>query len=212
VTGPFRLVKGGLIERGRALQFSFDGEDLTGHPGDTLASALLANGVRIVGRSFKYHRPRGIMSAGVEEATALLDIGNGAWREPNTRATDVFLYDGLEARSQNSWPSLGFDLFAVNDRLSRLLGAGFYYKTFLWPPRAWKLYEHAVRRAAGLGKPTRLPDPGQYDERFAFCDVLVIGGGATGLAAARSAAESGADVILSLVCRAALGRRPLGAR
>ncbi|MER9533877.1 sarcosine oxidase subunit alpha family protein [Mesorhizobium sp. M0309] len=189
---------GGLIDRSQILNFTFDGKRYQGHPGDTLASALLANGVRLVGRSFKYHRPRGLLSAGSEEPNALVELRSGARREPNTRATTVELFDGLEARSQNRWPLLGFDALAVNDLLSPFFTAGFYYKTFMWPKGFWeKLYEPAIRRAAGLGRLSMQADPDEYDKGFLHCDLLVIGGGAAGLAAALTAARGGARVILA---------------
>ena len=194
---PFRLTSGGLIDRGRTLDFSFDGKSYQGHAGDTLASALLANGVRLVGRSFKYHRPRGVLSAGPEEPNALVELRTGARREPNTRATVVELFDGLEAASQNRWPSLAFDLLSLNGLVSPALVAGFYYKTFMWPAAFWeKLYEPLIRRAAGLGRAAGAEDPDHYEKAFAFCDVLVIGGGPAGLAAALAAGRSGARVIL----------------
>lgn len=192
-----RIGTGGLIDRTRTLSFTFDGDELTGHPGDTLASALLANGVRLVGRSFKYHRPRGILTAGSEEPNALVELRSGARREPNTRATTIELYEGLDATSQNRWPSLKLDLLAVNQLFTPIFGAGFYYKTFMWPASFWeKVYEPAIRRAAGLGRAATAADPDHYEKANAFCDVLVIGGGASGLAAALSAARSGARVIL----------------
>jgi sarcosine oxidase subunit alpha len=180
----------------KTLTFTFDGRPLHGVEGDTLASALLANGVGLVGRSFKYHRPRGILTAGPEEPNALLEIGEGNLREPNTRATEVRLYDGLRARSQNAWPSLRRDVLSINDIASPLLPAGFYYKTFLSPAGAWPLYERFIRRAAGLGRPTEDADPSDADERWAHCDVLVVGGGPAGLAAARAAVRSGLRTIL----------------
>src|SRR6185312_1513968 len=142
-----RLVKGeGGIRRDRILSFTFDGKRYAGHPGDTLASALLASGVRLIGRSFKYHRPRGVLSAGPEEPNALVELRTGARREPNTRATGIELYEGLEAQSQNRWPSLRFDLRSMNGLLSPLIGAGFYYKTFMWPASFWeKVYEPLIR-------------------------------------------------------------------
>src|SRR5689334_20349640 len=146
---PNRIGTGGLIDRTRTLSFTFDGEELAGHPGDTLASALLANGVRLVGRSFKYHRPRGIVGSGSEEPNALLRLGEGAQAEPNLRATQIELFDGLIAHSQNRFPSLRFDIGAVNDVFSRLLPAGFYYKTFMWPASRWMSYERAIRHVAG---------------------------------------------------------------
>src|SRR5579883_3324292 len=180
-----RLRQGGLIDRSRPLSFSFDGRSLAGFAGDTLASALIANDVALVGRSFKYHRPRGIFSAGSEEPNALVELGAGSRREPNTKATTVELFDGLIAASQNRFPSLAFDLGAINSLLAPFIGAGFYYKTFMWPPAWWeKLYEPAIRRAAGLGTASARPDPDHYDKAHAFCDLLVVGGGPAGLMAA----------------------------
>jgi heterotetrameric sarcosine oxidase alpha subunit len=192
-----RLATRGALDRTRKLTFHFDGRELSGFEGDTLASALLANGVRLVGRSFKYHRPRGIFSAGPEEPNALVELREGALREPNTKATTVELFDGLRAESQNRWPSLRWDLRAVNGLFSPLLVAGFYYKTFMWPAWAWeKLYEPLIRKAAGLGRGSGAADPDHYEKSHAFCDVLVIGSGPAGLAAASTAAASGARVIL----------------
>ena len=189
---------GGLIDRGDRRAFTFDGRAYEGFAGDTLASALLANDVRLMGRSFKYHRPRGPMTAGSEEPNALAEIGTGARREPNTRATTQELYDGLTARSQNRWPSLRFDAMAVNDALSPFLAAGFYYKTFMWPRAFWeKLYEPLIRRAAGLGSLSGEPDPDIYDHGYLHCDLLVVGSGPAGLAAALTAGRAGARVILA---------------
>lgn len=189
---------GGLIDRRKILHFRFDGKSFQGFEGDTLASALLANGVQLMGRSFKYHRPRGPFAAGSEEPNALIGLREGARREPNTRATVAELYDGLVARSQNRLGPLGFDALAVNDLFAPLFTAGFYYKTFMWPGAFWeKLYEPAIRRTAGLGRLSMLPDPDGYDKGFLHCDLLVIGGGAAGLAAALTAARSGARVILA---------------
>ena len=194
----FRTSAGGQIDRSRSLSFSFDGQTYTGHPGDTLASALLANGAHLLGRSFKYHRPRGVLSASSDEPNALVTV----WRDtarytPNLLATQVEIYDGLQARSQNRWPSLGFDVGALNNLLSRFIPAGFYYKTFMWPPRAWHtLYEPFIRRAAGLGVAPSEPDPDRYAQRFAHCEVLVVGSGPAGIAAALAAADSGVRVIL----------------
>ena len=191
-------VEGGLIDRSRSLTFRFDGKSYAGHPGDTLASALLANGVRLMGRSFKYHRPRGPLTAGSEEPNAIVELRTGARQEPNTRATVAEMFDGLEARSQNRVGSLSFDLLAVNDLLSPLLAAGFYYKTFMWPKAFWeKLYEPIIRRAAGLGSLTTQADPDAYDKGFLHCDLLIIGAGPSGLAAALTAGRAGADVILA---------------
>ena len=188
---------GGLVDRNTPLSFSFDGRQLTGYAGDTLASALVANGIRLVGRSFKYHRPRGIISAGSEEPNGLVELRSGARREPNSRVTMTELFDGLDARSQNRWPSLGFDLMSVNDRLSSFLGAGFYYKTFMWPKKFWELvYEPIIRRAAGLGALSGEDDPDVYDRGYRHCDLLIIGAGPAGLMAALTAGRAGAEVIL----------------
>ena len=189
-----RLAQGGRIDRARPISFTFDGRPLQGHTGDTLASALLANDVVVVARSFKYHRPRGLMAAGVEEPNALVQIGVGAAVEPNARATQVELHDGLVATSQNCWPSLGFDLRAATDLLHAFIPAGFYYKTFVWP--RWSLYEGAIRRSAGLGVAPGARDPDAYTSQFAHCDLLVVGGGPCGLCAAEAAATSGARVML----------------
>jgi sarcosine oxidase subunit alpha len=194
----FRLSQGGAIDRSRTLRFTFDGKSFNGHPGDTLASALLANGVGLVGRSFKYHRPRGILTAGAAEPNALVTIGRGGRTEPNTRATTAELYEGLEAVSQNRWPSLDFDIGSLNSLLSPFLGAGFYYKTFMWPAGLWeRLYEPFIRRAAGLGKASYEADPDAYEKCWAHCDLLVIGSGAAGLSAALTAGRAGARVILA---------------
>jgi sarcosine oxidase subunit alpha len=194
---PYRLVGLGHVDRSRTLSFRFDGKPYQGYSGDSLASALLASGVRVVGRSFKYHRPRGILTAGPEEPNALVELRSGARREANTPATMIELFDGLEAWSQNRWPSLAFDLGAINSLLSPLLVAGFYYKTFMWPAALWeKLYEPAIRRMAGLGRASGAPDPDTYEKIHAFCDVLIVGAGPAGLAATVSAARCGARVIL----------------
>ncbi|RUP07444.1 sarcosine oxidase subunit alpha family protein [Hyphomicrobium sp.] len=192
-----RLKDRGLIDRSQSLTFTFDGVPYNGYAGDTLASALLANGVRLVGRSFKYHRPRGILTSGSEEPNALVELRSGARREPNTKATITELYDGLEAKSQNRFPSLSLDLLAINGLVSPFLSAGFYYKTFMWPASFWeKIYEPMIRRAAGLGRAAQEHDPDSYDKAFAFCDVLVVGSGPAGLMAALTAARTGARVIL----------------
>ncbi|MGR3323063.1 MAG: sarcosine oxidase subunit alpha family protein [Pseudooceanicola sp.] len=193
-----RLESGGLIDRAAPVTFRFDGHVYSGFRGDTLASALLANGIRVVGRSFKYHRPRGIFSAGSEEPSALVTVGRGAAAEPNVRATMQELHAGLEARAQNCWPSLTWDAGEVNDLLAPFLGAGFYYKTFMWPKAFWeKIYEPVIRQAAGLGALSGEANPDRYERAYAFCDVLVIGAGPAGLMAALTAAEAGADVILA---------------
>jgi len=195
-----RTGSGGRINRNRPINFTFDGKAYLGFEGDTLASALIANGVHLVGRSFKYHRPRGFLAAGSEEPNALVDIDRGNGRStPNLRATQVELYEGLVARGQNYWPSLRFDVLAMNDVApAGLIGAGFYYKTFMWPFSLWhRLYEPAIRRTAGLGKAPKSADPDHYAHQYTFCDVLVVGGGAAGLAAALSAADTGASVILA---------------
>src|SRR5277367_4841063 len=185
-----RLPKGGLIDRGVALGFRFDGEPLGGHPGDTLASALLASGKTLVGRSFKYHRPRGVLTAGPEEPNALVELRAGAHHEPNTRATTTELFEGLEAASQNRFPSLRFDLGAINSLASPILIAGFYYKTFMWPSAFWeKVYEPLIRRSAGLGRAASDGDPDSYEQANAFCDLLVVGSGPTGIAAALKGAR-----------------------
>ncbi len=193
-----RTPEGGRIDRSRVVHFSFDGRAYTGVAGDTLASALLANGVHLMGRSFKYHRPRGVLASGAEEPNALVAVRRDAARyTPNLRATQVELYEGLEAHSQNRWPSLAFDLGAVNDLLAPFIPAGFYYKTFMWPRRAWQsLYEPRIRAAAGLGRAPTEADPDRYASRYGHCDVLIVGGGPAGLAAAAAAAASGARVML----------------
>jgi heterotetrameric sarcosine oxidase alpha subunit len=192
-----RLDGNGSLDRDRRLSFIFDGKRFGGYGGDTLASALLASGQKLLARSFKYHRPRGLLTAGSDEPNALVELRSGARREPNTRATVAELFDGLEARSQNRWPSLGLDLGAVNSWLSPLFVAGFYYKTFMWPSALWeKLYEPVIRRAAGLGRASMEADPDTYEKAQAFCDVLVIGGGPAGLAATLNAGRCGARVIL----------------
>jgi sarcosine oxidase subunit alpha len=193
-----RTSSGGRIDRSSPLRFTFDGRSYEGYVGDTLASGLLANGVHLVGRSFKYHRPRGIVAAGSEEPNGLVTVRRDAARiTPNLRATQVELYDGLEAISQNRWPSLRTDFGRINDLLAPFFPAGFYYKTFMWPTKAWHaLYEPVIRRAAGLGESPTLPDPDRYAQRYAHADVLVVGAGPAGIAAALAAADSGARVIL----------------
>jgi sarcosine oxidase subunit alpha len=197
---PYRLggAAGRLIDRTRRIHFTFDGQSMTGFAGDTLASAVMANGQRIFGRSFKYHRPRGLVGLGSEEMNALVGVGEGSRHEPNLRATQVELYDGLAAVSQNRWPSLQFDVGSLNNVFSRFFPGGFYYKTFMWPRKFWKsVYEPLIRRAAGLGKAPEGRDPDSYEHLHVHCDVLVVGAGVAGLAAAEAAAATGARVLLA---------------
>ena len=199
-----RLENSGLIDRQNVLSFSWDGKALQGYQGDTLASALLGNGEMILGRSFKYHRPRGVMSAGVEESGAIVTLGRDDRREPNVKATTQELHEGLEAFGQNAWPNVRRDIGAVSGLFSRFFAAGFYYKTFMGLPPfewgrgtgIWMQYEKIIRKAAGMGEASRAPDPDHYDHVHAFCDVLVVGSGPAGLSAALRAAEAGRDVLL----------------
>lgn len=193
----YRRETGGLVDRTQPVRFSFDGKEMLGFRGDTLASALLANGRHMVARSFKYHRPRGIVSAGAEEAAALVEIGGDtARRSVNVRVTEQEIYSGLYARSQNAWPFLDFDIGRINDCLWRFLPAGFYYKTFMGPPLGWMRFEPLIRAAAGLGRAPALPDPDRYEAVNRHCDVLVVGGGPAGLRAAEAASSAGARVIV----------------
>ncbi|MGB2892133.1 MAG: 2Fe-2S iron-sulfur cluster-binding protein, partial [Albidovulum sp.] len=193
-----RIAGKGLIDRSETVGFRFDGRDYTGFRGDTLASALLASGIRIFGRSFKYHRPRGVMTTGSEEPNALVTLGRGARQVPNVRATVQEIHAGLEARGQNAWPSIGLDLMECNDLFAPFFGAGFYYKTFMWPKALWEsLYEPLIRRAAGLGALSGKSSDEAYEKAWAFCDILVIGSGPAGLMAALVAGRAGADVILA---------------
>lgn len=192
-----RMHIGGLIDRNRAMHFTFDGRAMVGYHGDTLASALLANGQHLVARSIKYHRPRGIISAGLEEPSALVTIDDGTGYTPNLKVTEVLLSDGLTVTSQNNWPNLHRDAGALLQLGSKMIRAGFYYKTFMWPRNAWhKTYSKIIRKAAGHGRIDPAPDPALYDKRTRFCDVLVIGSGPAGLSAARTAAHSGATTIV----------------
>ena len=196
MTQPFRIPGAGHLDRAVPLTFTFDGRPYTGYLGDTLASALLANGVRIVGRSFKYHRPRGIVSAGAEEPNALVRLGTGNRAVPNVKATEVPLYDGLEAASQRGWPSAGADVGAAIDHTSRLLPPGFYYKTFIRPRRLWPTYEQILRRMASSARPPEGSDPDRYDKQHVHVDALIVGGGPAGLMAALAATRVGARVLL----------------
>ena len=192
----YRLAEGGRIDREQSLEFSFNGKTYTGHKGDTLASALLANGIHMVGRSWKYHRPRGIVSAGAEEPNAIFQLEKGEYTIPNARGTQVELYKDLSANSVNCWPSLDFDLLSINSTFARMMPAGFYYKTFMWPKAMWMKYEHYIRKASGLGESPRENDPDRYEHGHAHCDLLVVGGGVAGLTAALAAGRAGARVIL----------------
>ena len=186
-----------FIDQTTRVSFKFDGKTYFGFKGDTLASALLANNVHLVGRSFKYHRPRGIMTSGSEEPNAIVQINkNSLVTEPNVRATEVEIYDGLEASSQNCWPSVNFDIGGINNFLSPLLPAGFYYKTFMWPASFWEKYEYFIRKSAGLGQSPTEPDPDIYDHNYVHCDVLVIGGGISGIMAAKISAENNFKTLL----------------
>jgi sarcosine oxidase subunit alpha len=198
MSGANRIAGQGRLTPARTARFTFDGKTFEALEGDTVASALLANGVHLVGRSFKYHRPRGILSAGPEEPNALIDVSrDAARRQPNVRAPVQEVFDGMKVASQNRWPSLAFDIGGVNNLMSPFFAAGFYYKTFMWPKVAWeKVYEPFIRRAAGLGVAPTEEDPDHYASRYAYCDVLVAGGGVAGLSAALAAAEAGARVIL----------------
>ncbi|MBC8037351.1 MAG: (2Fe-2S)-binding protein, partial [Rhizobiales bacterium] len=193
-----RLAAGGRIDRSRPVAARFDGKPLNGFAGDTLASALLANNNVLIARSFKYHRPRGFLSAGVEEPNGLFTLGEGGGTEPNIPGTTSELVDGLVARSQNAWPSPGFDIMAVNSLASPFFQSGFYYKTFIGPfQKSWMFYEPFIRKAAGLGRAAFASDPDRYEMRHEFCDVLVAGSGPAGLAAALTAGRSGARVVLA---------------
>jgi sarcosine oxidase subunit alpha len=194
----FRLDKTGYINRNKKISFKFNGKKYFGYEGDTLASALLANGIHLVGRSYKYHRPRGFIGAGVDEPNAKVQLYNGDKTEPNAVATEVELVEGLVAKSQNCWPSVFFDVGAINNLFNKFLPAGFYYKTFMWPKNFWyKIYEPIIRKAAGLGVAPLKPDPDRYEHKFEYCDVLVVGSGPSGLASALAAAKNGAQVILA---------------
>ena len=195
---PFRLNKEGLINRNKKISFTFNGKKLFGYEGDTIASALIANGIHLVGRSFKYHRPRGFFGAGVEEPNAKLQVDFNGHSEPNVNATEMELVEGLSATSQNCWPSVNFDVGAINNFLKMFFPAGFYYKTFMWPKSFWyKIYEPFIRKAAGLGVASIEKDKERYEHKFEYCDLLVTGSGPSGLASAYAAAKNGAKVILA---------------
>ena len=197
MTKSLRVKTGKIIDETYRISFKFNGKTYYGFKGDTLASALLANDIHLVGRSFKYHRPRGIMTAGSEEPNAIIQLHKNSSRtEPNVRATEVEIYEGLEASSQNCWPSVDFDIGGINNFLSPLLPAGFYYKTFMWPASFWEKYEYFIRKSAGLGKSPTEPDPDVYEHKYVHCDVLVIGSGISGIMAAKTAAKNGLQTLL----------------
>ncbi len=197
MTKNLRVKTGKIIDETYRVSFKFNGKTYYGFQGDTLASALLANDVHLVGRSFKYHRPRGIMTAGSEEPNAIIQLHKNSSRtEPNVRATEVEIYEGLEASSQNCWPSVNFDIGGINNFLSPLLPAGFYYKTFMWPASFWEKYEYFIRKSAGLGKSPTEPDPDIYEHKYIHCDVLVVGSGISGIMAAKTAAKNGLKTLL----------------
>ncbi len=197
MTKNLRVKGSRFIDETYRVSFEFNGKKYFGFKGDTLASALLANNIHLVGRSFKYHRPRGIMTSGSEEPNAIVQLHDKTERtEPNVRATEVEIYEGLKASSQNCWPSVNFDIGGINNFLSPLLPAGFYYKTFMWPASFWEKYEYFIRRSAGLGKSPTKPDPDLYEHRYIHCDVLVIGSGISGIMAAKTAAKSGFKTLL----------------
>ena len=193
MSNKFRLSSGDQINRNETISFKFNGKTLYGFKGDTLASALLANGVYLIGRSFKYHRPRGIFTSGVEEPNALVQIIKDKGKtDPNLRATQIEIYEGLNAVSQNCWPSVNFDLGSINNLFSPIIPAGFYYKTFMWPANLWrKVYEYFIRKVAGLGKSPTERDPDIYDHNYYHCDVLIVGAGPAGLVAAKTAVNAG---------------------
>ena len=198
MTQSFRLENVGLINRSKKLSFKFNGKNYYGYEGDTLASALIANGVHLVGRSFKYHRPRGFFGVGVDEPYAIVQLYRNGETEPNIKATEQELFEGLEATSVNCWPSVNFDIGAINNFLRIFLPAGFYYKTFMWPKSFWyKIYEPFIRKAAGLGVASTKHDKERYEHKYEYCDLLIAGSGPSGLSSAYAAAKNGAKVILA---------------
>ena len=197
MSNKFRLTSGGEINRTEKISFKFNGKNLFGYKGDTLASALLANGIHLVGRSFKYHRPRGFLGSGSEEPNAIVQLHKDkAKTEPNIRATQIEIFEGLVAKSQNCWPNVNFDISEINNIFAPILPAGFYYKTFMWPAKLWEKYEYFIRKSAGLGFSPTERDPDLYDHKYYHCDVLIIGSGPAGLAAATIAAKSQKKVLL----------------
>ncbi|MDC2990848.1 sarcosine oxidase subunit alpha family protein [Candidatus Pelagibacter sp.] len=192
-----RVKSSKFIDETYKISFKFNNKIYYGYKGDTLASALLANGIHLVGRSFKYHRPRGIMTAGSEEPNAIVQLHKNTSRtEPNVRATEIEIYEGLEASSQNCWPSVNFDIGGINNFLSPVLPAGFYYKTFMWPASFWEKYEYFIRKSAGLGKSPTEPDPDIYEHKYIHCDVLIIGAGISGIIAAKTSAKNGFKTLI----------------
>ncbi len=197
MTKNLRVKSSEFIDETSRISFKFDGKTYYGFKGDTLASALLASNVHLIGRSFKYHRPRGIMTSGSEEPNAIVQVNpNSNITEPNARATEIEIYEGLEATSQNCWPSVNFDIGGINNFLAPFLPAGFYYKTFMWPKSFWKKYEFFIRHSAGLGKSPTKRDPDIYDHRNIHCDVLVVGAGISGILAAKNAAKNNYKTLL----------------
>ena len=194
----YRIKDGGKIQRNKKISFIFNGKTYFGYKGDTIASALLANGVHLIGRSFKYHRPRGIIAAGVEDANGKVQLYKNDITEPNVNVTEVELVKGLRIESQNCWPSVSFDVWAINNFLNRFFPAGFYYKTFMWPKSFWyKVYEPIIRKAAGMGTASLKPDPDRYEHQYEHCDILVVGSGPSGISSALAAAKNGARVIIA---------------
>ena len=197
MTEKLRINNKKFIDETTRVSFKFNGHRFFGYKGDTLASALLANNIHLVGRSFKYHRPRGIMTCGSEEPNAIIQVGNDpSLTEPNVRATEIEIYEGLVASSQNCWPSVNFDIGGINNFFSPIIPAGFYYKTFMWPAKLWKFYEYFIRKSAGLGKSPTKPDSELYDHKYMHCDVLVVGGGISGVLSANIAAQNNLNTVL----------------